>query len=212
MPPELQPLLSCHAATASGIAGLPSVAQIVLLRQSSGRHLLLANTHLYFANPAVHVRLMQTAALLHAASQWAVELEPDAESGDRITADGNKAAVRRACRRMPLLLMGDLNSDSTDGALALLTQGRVAASHRDWLHGQFFWFASLQLEDYARRAATEALTRLGVALPAGVDLAKPVTAVTSVTVDLATPRYHGYVRYSRLGDSPLPRLRPLHTV
>ena len=41
---------------------------------SRGRRVLLANTHLYFANPAVHVRLMQIAALLHHAERardWA---------------------------------------------------------------------------------------------------------------------------------------------
>ena len=68
-----EPILDCHTGTADAIATLPTVAQLVLLREvspsppprspelssraarSPARQLLVANTHLYFANPAMHV-------------------------------------------------------------------------------------------------------------------------------------------------------------
>lgn len=71
-PAALRPLLAAHASTAEAVAQLPSVAQLLLLREAapaspfspSPRHLLLANTHLYFSNPGMHVRLMQASAPL----------------------------------------------------------------------------------------------------------------------------------------------------
>ena len=42
------------------------------------RYLLVANTHLYFSNPAMHVRILQTAKLLRKAHEWAAELPAEA--------------------------------------------------------------------------------------------------------------------------------------
>ena len=147
-PAPLAPLLAAQPGTAAGVAALSSVGQLVLLREARGarRQLLLAHTHLYFANPAVHVRLLQTAALLHAVTAWR----------DELSAAGGGAA---GATRPALLVAGDLNSDATDGVLHLLLRGGVPADHRDWLLGQLTWAPSSRLDEAARRAARSAVTR-----------------------------------------------------
>jgi len=142
-PPALRPLLDAHPATAAGMAALPSVALMAMARVEGGGRLLLVNTHLYFANPAVHVRLMQTAALLDHAHRWAAQADGETELP-------------------PLVVLGDLNSDSTDAAYALLTEGQVGASHGDWLSGHLSWSPSLELEESARAVAASALRRRGL--------------------------------------------------
>jgi hypothetical protein len=87
-------LLDSQTSTRDGMQQLPTVAQLLLLREAAPashatpspvsqvdseetrdcepdvmeaaprRHLLVANTHLYFSNPAMHVRLLQVCALL----------------------------------------------------------------------------------------------------------------------------------------------------
>jgi hypothetical protein len=62
---------------------LPTVGQLVLLRsRANGRRLLVASTHLYFANPAVHVRVMQTAHLLWHAREWLAVQASTPTAGD----------------------------------------------------------------------------------------------------------------------------------
>ena len=158
-PAVLAPLLAAQPGTAAGVAALPSVGQLVLLREARGarRQLLLAHTHLYFANPAVHVRLLQTAALLHAATAWR----------DELSAAGGGAA---GATPPALLFAGDLNSDATDGALHLLLRGGVPADHRDWLLGRLTWAPSTGLDESVRRAARSAATRARAVAAAQAEL------------------------------------------
>ena len=168
-PPSLQLLLDSQPLTREGMRGLPTVGQLLMLQQVVGgavdgavdgaeavggaevprRRLLVANTHLYFANPAVHVRLMQTAALLHAAHTWNVPCEFGREPTPHFPPPPPAA----------LLLAGDLNSDSTDAVLRLLTRGYVSADDHDWVYGALLWSPSVGLEEDARRAAHEAAAR-----------------------------------------------------
>mmetsp|Transcript_20780 Transcript_20780/g.65031 ORF Transcript_20780/g.65031 Transcript_20780/m.65031 type:complete len:497 (+) Transcript_20780:569-2059(+) len=152
-PAAAAPLLDSHAGTREGVRRLPTVAQLLLLREaapggsggdgSSGsgerRHALVANTHLYFSNPAMHVRLLQTAALLEEMDSWAEHLP---------------AAT-------PRIVAGDLNADASDAAIKLLTTGRVEAGDPDWLHGALNWAPSLELEEAAGVAARQAAATLG---------------------------------------------------
>ena len=152
-PDALIPLLETQLSTAAGVSKLPTVAQLLLLREASHtvasrfsqrlspsppsatpRHVLVANTHLYFSNPGMHVRLMQTAKLLHAAHQMM-----DA----RLPTTSPQA----------LVVAGDLNSESTDAVLRLLTSGVVGAWDADWLHGALNWAPSLDLSSAAHEAA-----------------------------------------------------------
>ena len=105
---EVGPLLDSQPGTREGLRTLPTVAQLLLLREvvpsqppppphaaphvspygslptahaspyatahHAGRHVLVANTHLYFSNPAMHVRLLQTATLLGKMHAWAAHL------------------------------------------------------------------------------------------------------------------------------------------
>ena len=87
-------LLDSQTSTRNGMQQLPTVAQLLLLREATSashaapssvsqadseetrdyepdvmeavprRHLLVANTHLYFSNPAMHVRLLQESSRL----------------------------------------------------------------------------------------------------------------------------------------------------
>ena len=97
-------LLDSQTGTRDGMQQLPTVAQLLLLREAAPashaapssasqadseetrdyepdvmeaaprRHLLVANTHLYFSNPAMHVRLLQTAKLLDEMNAWSDQL------------------------------------------------------------------------------------------------------------------------------------------
>lgn len=145
VPPPLAPYLAEHPTTAAAVAALPTVAQLVLLRdRSADRLLLVANTHLYFANPAVHARLIQAVALLE-------EVQAELRLCRDERAPGGGGACERAAGFEPgVLLAGDLNSDSTDAVLQLLLEGRVAASHRDWRLGALHWSPSLGLAAEAK--------------------------------------------------------------
>ena len=155
-PAALAPLLATHSSTAEGVSSLPTVAHLLLIReakpatmarhQQPPRHLILANTHLYFSNPGMHVRVMQSAKLLHHAHQWVAQLP---------------AAAAPA-----LILAGDLNSDSTDAAVRLLTCGVVEADSPDWLHGMLNWSPSLDLPAAAHDAASSAAATLSVCVDA----------------------------------------------
>eukprot|EP00966_Prymnesium_polylepis_P034747 807762-Prymnesium_polylepis.2 len=148
-PAAVVPLLEAHTSTADGVSKLPTVAQLLLLREvapssPSPRHLLVANTHLYFSNPGMHVRLMQTAKVLEHAHELAAKV-PAAPA---------------------LILAGDLNSDSTDAAVRLLTAGIVEADNPDWLHGALNWAPSLDLPAAARVVALDAAAALSVCVDA----------------------------------------------
>lgn len=169
-PDALIPLLETQLSTAAGVSKLPTVAQLLLLREASHtvasrfsqrlspsppsatpRHVLVANTHLYFSNPGMHVRLMQTAKLLHAAHQMM-----DA----RLPTTSPQA----------LVVAGDLNSESTDAVLRLLTSGVVGAWDADWLHGALNWAPSLDLSSAAHDAARSLSTAtLGDAVELGLE-------------------------------------------
>jgi hypothetical protein len=175
-PAALSPLLATHESTAEGMSKLPSVAQLLLLREvapdmaatrdpappvsaaptsaaptsAAPRHLLVANTHLYFSNPGMHVRLMQTAKILDHAHRWAAE---------------HTAAWRLPAAAAPALIVaGDLNSDATDAVVRLLTSGVIEADDPDWLHGALNWAPSLDLPAAARDRALDAALGASVAL------------------------------------------------
>ncbi|KAL1519288.1 hypothetical protein AB1Y20_022817 [Prymnesium parvum] len=137
----LRRLLEAHPATCDAVQSLPTIAQLALLRHVDGRTLLVANTHLYYAHRAVHVRLMQIGSLLHHAHAWTDALDAP---------------------RPPLVLAGDLNCASTHGAVQLLLQGEIRRSHRDWMYGYLYWREGIGVEKAARDAAACTLRRRGV--------------------------------------------------
>ena len=168
-PRGVAPLLQSHASMRESVRKLPTVAQLLLLREATPpshpppwhgppshgpparRHLMVANTHLYFANPAMHVRLLQTSKLLEEMHAWSAELRTQLP----------------AASAPALVLAGDLNADATDGAIQLLTSGSVGADHPDWLHGALNWAPSLDVAGAARDVALVALATLGVCAQAG---------------------------------------------
>ena len=179
MPPALSTLLHAQPATGDGTRTLPTVAQLLLLRErtrdhatsasASPRELIVVNTHLYFANPAVHVRLLQMSTILQCAHAWVAERSSD---------DAPAPA---------LIVAGDLNSDSTDAVLRLLTDGRVGADDPDWLHGAVHWAPSLQLERAALDAAAGMAAVLGSCLDEGMDVESVWASQQLDTVARAPP-------------------------
>ena len=148
-PPPLAPLLAAHPQTAEAVASLPTVGQLLRLRAAEGgREVLVLNSHLYFANPAVHVRLMQTAALLDEAMRWRDALKQESGGG------GGAAPA--------LLVCGDFNSDRTDAVVHLLLRGVVEPTHPDWATGLFTWLKSSGCIPTARRAAADLAQRLAL--------------------------------------------------
>ena len=147
-PPPLAPLLAAHPQTAEAVASLPTVGQLLRLRAAEGgREVLVLNSHLYFANPAVHVRLMQTAALLDEAMRWRDALKQESGGGGAAPA---------------LLVCGDFNSDRTDAVVHLLLRGVVEPTHPDWATGLFTWLKSSGCIPTARRAAADLAQRLAL--------------------------------------------------
>ena len=146
-PPPLAPLLAAHPQTAEAVASPPTVGQL-LRSAEGGREVLVLNSHLYFANPAVHVRLMQTAALLDEAMRWRDELKQESGGG------GGAAPA--------LLVCGDFNSDRTDAVVHLLLRGVVEPTHPDWATGLFTWLKSSGCIPTARRAAADLAQRLAL--------------------------------------------------
>jgi hypothetical protein len=170
-PPQLASYLAANPHTASAASSLPTVGQIVRLhsRRAPGRVLIVANTHLYFANPAVHIRLMQATALL-------AEVEAEVEA---CRAHGRAGGGRSP--EVGVVVAGDLNADSTDAAVQLLLERRVTSSHRDWLVGALHWPPSLGLTTDAAAAAQrlgDSLRRLnsageGTGASSLISLARP---------------------------------------
>ena len=180
-PPELGALLRAQPLTAEGMRALPTVGQLVLLRsRATGRRLLVANTHLFFANPAVHVRVMQTAHLLWHAREWLAVQASTPTAGDG--SSSSSSSIAAAASPTALIVAGDLNSDATDAVLRLLTSGCVGPDDPDWLHGALMWSSSLGLEYDAKRAAlshlNERMSRRSAGGPA--DAPRPTAAESSV--------------------------------
>ena len=155
LPVPIARLLGAHTSTRD--AEIPTVAQLLLLREAAPvasptaapRQVLVANTHLYFANEAMHVRTMQTALILDGLREWSDELQPQQQE-ERQRATGAPVAAAPA-----LIVAGDLNADASDAALQLLTTGLVRADDPDWLHGALNWAPSLELPAAARESAFE---------------------------------------------------------
>ncbi|KAH8068773.1 hypothetical protein JL721_6340 [Aureococcus anophagefferens] len=81
---------------------------------SRASRLVVANTHLFFAGRATHVRVVLLASVLRAAKEL-----KERHGGD-------------------VVLCGDLNAEAHDGALRLLLDGTVPADHLDWIIGDTF--------------------------------------------------------------------------
>jgi len=114
----------------SGLRGAGTSAQVIALRsQASGEDdevgVVVVNSHLFFADPAPHVRAVQAALLLEAALMTRGRLRGVFEE---------QAGV---------VLCGDLNSDSASGVVELLSKGLLSPGHRDWARGYPFQWGDM---------------------------------------------------------------------
>ena len=135
-------LVASKPRLAEALAKIGSVAQLAVLEHTAdGRRLVVANTHLFFAGRATHVRVVLLASVLRAAKEL-----KERHGGD-------------------VVLCGDLNAEAHDGALRLLLDGTVPADHLDWIIGDTFsWgYAS------SRKARARAIAAFGGADAGAVD-------------------------------------------
>ena len=187
-----QRYLRRHAQTAASMASMPTVAQVATLRERHyrRRHLVVANAHLYFAAPAVHVRLLQVGAIL-----------------ERLEAEVNR--LRAAGETVASVVAGDLNSDRTDAVLRLLQQGSVGADDSDWTYGELMWRGSLgQAASYPVEAMVAAIGSEreggkggeGSALAGGASALGDAEAATRGSAELAEARAIA-LRFQRLRGS-----------
>ena len=113
-PPAVAAFLAAHPSAAEAMRRIGTVAQLVVLEDSDGRRLCVANTHLFFAGRATHVRTIQAALIIDEASRLC---------------DATVAS---------LVVVGDLNAENHDAALRYLLDGGVAADDPDWYTGSTF--------------------------------------------------------------------------
>ena len=123
---------------------LGTVAQLALLRSHDGERLILVcNTHLYYANYARHIRVLQVALILTEAE--AITKRVEEEYG----------------QQPALLFLGDLNSEPDTAAIALLQKGYVSAAHPDWAKCASFRWGHAS----SRQAAKKMLAALKTGRP-----------------------------------------------
>ena len=142
-PPAIAEFMAAHPSAAEAMRRIGTVAQLVVLEDKDGRRLCVANTHLFFAGRATHVRTIQAALIVDEASKLC---------------DATGAS---------LVVVGDLNAENHDAALRYLLDGGVAADDPDWYTGSTFsWgYASSRR---ARSRAVEAFAA-GPNLDAALD-------------------------------------------
>lgn len=142
-PPVIAEFLAAHPLAAEAMKRIGTVAQLVVLEDGDGRRICLANTHLFFAGRATHVRTMQSALIIEEATRLC---------------DATGAA---------LVVVGDLNAENHDAAVRYLLDGGVAADDPDWYTGSTFsWgYASSRR---ARKRAVDAFAA-GPNLDAALD-------------------------------------------
>ena len=142
-PPAIAAFLAAHPSAGEAMRRIGTVGQLVVLEDEGGRRLCVANTHLFFAGRATHVRTIQAALIIEEASKLC---------------DATGAS---------LVVVGDLNAENHDAALRYLLDGGVNADDPDWYTGSTFsWgYASSRR---ARSRAVEAFAA-GPNLDAALD-------------------------------------------
>lgn len=129
------------------IAAVTSIgARVVLRERTSGRELVVGNTHLFYHANGCHIRILQAYMLLHWLHNAAVATTPQEEAA---------SAAPRADRA--LVLCGDFNCTHPTGAYRLLTTGQVEASHPSWDKGKLFWWGCARLLGYDAERLEELL-------------------------------------------------------
>lgn len=100
-----------------------TVLQTNLLRSKTAPHnyLLVANTHLYFAPDADHIRLLQGALCLKY-----IEYLKDYYTRSQL------ATIKNPEAKISVIFCGDMNSLPENGFHMLMTEGKVDSNHPDW--------------------------------------------------------------------------------
>uniref|UniRef100_A0A182N0M5 2',5'-phosphodiesterase 12 n=1 Tax=Anopheles dirus TaxID=7168 RepID=A0A182N0M5_9DIPT len=121
--PELWDQIKHNRPLVERIADRSTALQLTLLRcrHDPRKHLLVANTHLYFSPDADHIRLLQIGfAMLYVREQY-----------ERIERDYRLSGAA-AAGELALLFCGDFNSVPECGIYKLLTERFVGPGFADW--------------------------------------------------------------------------------
>eukprot|EP00435_Cladocopium_sp_Y103_P075956 s49_g70.t1 len=165
VPDEVTRLTSTDSAVGALLGRLPeledifprlgTVAQLALLRSQDGERLILVcNTHLYFANYARHIRVLQAEAI-------------------------SKRAEEEFGQHPALLFLGDLNSEPDTAAIALL-QGYVSAAHPDWAKCASFRWGHAS----SRKAAQKMLAALKTGRPEAYHALREADGVDDLRISM----------------------------
>jgi hypothetical protein len=153
------------------------------------RSVAIANTHLFFANGAPHVRLLQAAMALeavrlrHESDAAAAAAAPLDATGAAALAQPNAAAADAAGAEVPLVLCGDLNADPRSGCLRFLANGGLDSSDACWRAADAFRWTN-------RRPATAPAVSpasFAAAAASGSDAAVAATPDSSPPLPLPPP-------------------------
>ncbi|KAG5493956.1 hypothetical protein JKF63_01788 [Porcisia hertigi] len=139
--PELAGRVAACPELKEALSVVTSIGALVVLRETtSGKEVVVGNTHLFYHANACHLRILQAYMLLH----WLY-------SAARISTDGDAAATPSPyssncapqCR--PLVVCGDFNCTHSTGAYRFLLTGQVEADHPSWDKGRLFWWGCARL-------------------------------------------------------------------
>ncbi|KAI9989226.1 hypothetical protein PInf_019387 [Phytophthora infestans] len=126
--PASQSLLQDFPELAKGIARIPSIAQLLILRSKldPARTIILSNTHLFYRGDAHLIRLLQGAAVVDTVSQW------------KAKSSFENAAV---------VMCGDYNAHPRCALVAFLLDGQLDSSHRHWQQAPSFRWNLSKIDD-----------------------------------------------------------------
>ncbi|KAI9989447.1 hypothetical protein PInf_019730 [Phytophthora infestans] len=126
--PASQSLLQDLPELAKGIARIPSIAQLLILRSKldPARTIILSNTHLFYRGDAHLIRLLQGAAVVDTVSQW------------KAKSSFENAAV---------VMCGDYNAHPRCALVTFLLDGQLDSSHRHWQQAPSFRWNLSKIDD-----------------------------------------------------------------
>ncbi|KAK7200750.1 Endonuclease/Exonuclease/phosphatase family [Novymonas esmeraldas] len=143
--PALAERVAACAELKEALSAVTSIgARLVLRETTSGREVVLGNTHLFYHANACHIRILQTYMLLH----WLHSATVLGGSGSGSGGAAAAAATSTPAPQRPLILCGDFNCTHPTGAYRLCTTGQVEAEHPSWEKGKLFWWGCSRLLGY----------------------------------------------------------------
>lgn len=121
-----------------------TILQVSLLKfKDCNKYIMVANTHLYFAPDADHVRLLQGSVCV----KYIEYIKEYYEKMDDLNVGNSKPDIS-------VIFCGDMNSDPSCGLRKLLLEGRIGSDLKDWSSNEEEKVTGLSVETYLRFKST----------------------------------------------------------